>query len=134
MRALRYAAVDGPLELVEVPSPACPDDGVVLSVAATGVCRSDWHAWRGHDPVSMPDIAGHEFAGAVAAVGPLVRNWQRGDRVMACRGNDQGGRCKRCDRPLERQLTSLESTGSLPSGRLHMASFTPRHDSQGNHW
>jgi alcohol dehydrogenase len=24
--------------------------GVVLKVEATGVCRSDWHGWVGHDP------------------------------------------------------------------------------------
>lgn len=95
MRALRYAAVDGPLELVDVPSPVCPDDGVVVDVVATGVCRSDWHAWRGHDPVTLPHVPGHEFAGTVAAVGRDVRNWRPGDRVtvpfvLAC------GRCEYC--------------------------------------
>ncbi len=95
MRALRYAAVDGPLDLVDVPPPACPDDGVVVDVAATGVCRSDWHAWRGHDPVALPHIPGHELAGTVAAVGREVRNWHPGDRVtvpfvLAC------GRCEYC--------------------------------------
>ena len=83
MRALRYAVVDGPLELVDVDDPVCPDDGVVLDVAVTGVCRSDWHAWRGHDPVALPHIPGHEFAGTVSAVGGSVRRWQPGDRVTA---------------------------------------------------
>ena len=23
-------------------------------MGATGVCRSDWHAWQGHDPVALP--------------------------------------------------------------------------------
>ena len=26
----------------------------------TGVCRSDWHAWKGHDPVALPHIPGHD--------------------------------------------------------------------------
>lgn len=95
MRALRYAAVDGPLELLDVPSPICPDDGVVVDVVATGVCRSDWHAWRGHDPVNLPHIPGHELAGTVAAVGRDVHDWHPGDRVtvpfvLAC------GRCEYC--------------------------------------
>lgn len=83
MRALRYNESNGPLELADVPAPVCPDDGIVLDVAATGVCRSDWHAWRGHDPVALPLIPGHEFAGTIAAVGPLVRRWSVGDRVTA---------------------------------------------------
>jgi alcohol dehydrogenase len=67
--------------LTEVPDPACPDDGVVLSVGATGVCRSDWHAWKGHDPVRLPHIPGHELAGTVAQTGPGVSRWRAGDRV-----------------------------------------------------
>lgn len=83
MKALRFAELDGPLDLVEVAAPDCPPDGVVLDVAASGVCRSDWHAWKGHDPVALPHIPGHEFAGTVAAVGPLVREWTVGDRVTS---------------------------------------------------
>ena len=83
MRALRYAAVDGPLELVDIAAPTCPDDGVIVDVAATGVCRSDWHAWRGHDPVELPHVPGHEFAGLIARVGPQVARWRPGDRVTA---------------------------------------------------
>jgi alcohol dehydrogenase len=81
MRAVRYDEVAGPLRVVEVAAPRCPDDGVVLNVRATGVCRSDWHAWRGHEPVALPHIPGHEYAGVVAAIGPEVRSWQAGDRV-----------------------------------------------------
>jgi len=47
------------------------------------VCRSDWHAWKGHDPVVLPHIGGHEFAGVVVAAGPEVTQWQAGDRVTA---------------------------------------------------
>lgn len=83
MRALRFAELNGPLELVEIEAPECSPDGVLLDIAATGVCRSDWHAWKGHDPVALPHIPGHEFAGTVAAVGPLVRNFSVGDRVTS---------------------------------------------------
>jgi len=56
---------------------------VLVRVAATGVCRSDWHAWLGHDPVALPHIPGHELAGVVAEVGPGVSRWRVGDRVTA---------------------------------------------------
>jgi alcohol dehydrogenase len=83
MRAVRYDAVGATPRVLDVPAPRCPDDGVLVDVAATGVCRSDWHAWRGHDPVALPHIGGHEFAGVVAAVGPRVRDWAVGDRVTS---------------------------------------------------
>jgi D-arabinose 1-dehydrogenase-like Zn-dependent alcohol dehydrogenase len=67
--------------LTRVADPGCPDDGVVLSVGATGVCRSDWHAWKGHEPVALPHIPGHELAGTVAEAGPAVTRWHVGDRV-----------------------------------------------------
>ncbi len=53
----------------------------MLSVGATGLCRSDWHAWQGHDPVPLPQIPGHELAGTVVQVGSKVTGWQTGDRV-----------------------------------------------------
>ncbi len=81
MKAVVYGAYGDPAVVREVPEPACASDGVVIAVRATGVCRSDWHAWRGHEPVTLPHIAGHEFAGTVAEVGADVRNWQVGDCV-----------------------------------------------------
>ena len=66
MRAVRYSAVGALPTLVEIDDPVCPPDGVVVEVAATGLCRSDWHAWRGHEPVALPHVPGHEYAGTVA--------------------------------------------------------------------
>nr|WP_156607656.1 alcohol dehydrogenase catalytic domain-containing protein [Auraticoccus cholistanensis] len=81
--------------MVERPAPRCPADGVVVRVEATGVCRSDWHAWRGHDPVPLPMVPGHEFAGTVHEVGADVRGWRVGQRVTA--PFVQGcGRCSWC--------------------------------------
>jgi alcohol dehydrogenase len=81
MKAIAYQDYGVPPALTEVPAPACPDGGAVLEVRATGVCRSDWHAWRGHDPVTLPHIPGHELAGVVAEVGAGVTLWRAGDRV-----------------------------------------------------
>lgn len=95
MRAVVYDAIGAPPTVREVPAPLCPLDGVLVAVGATGVCRSDWHAWRGHDPVILPHIPGHELAGTVAAVGAEVQCWRVGDRVtvpFAC----GCGRCEVC--------------------------------------
>ncbi|GID97953.1 alcohol dehydrogenase [Amorphoplanes digitatis] len=85
----------------DVPDPEPPEGGVVVAVRATGLCRSDWHGWRGHDPdIRLPHVPGHEFAGVIAAVGPGVEGWRPGDRVTApficacgtcpaCRAGDQ---------------------------------------------
>jgi len=81
MRAVVYSGYGVNPELTHVPDPACPHDGVVIAVGATGVCRSDWHAWQGHEPVALPHIGGHELAGVVAATGPSVTGWHAGDRV-----------------------------------------------------
>ena len=96
MRALVFEAFGGPLEVRTVADPAVPDGGVVVRVGATGVCRSDWHGWQGHDDdVRLPHVPGHELAGTVEAVGAGVRRWRAGDRVTvpfvcAC------GRCASC--------------------------------------
>jgi alcohol dehydrogenase len=81
MRAVVFDRYGEVPTLREVPPPRCPDDGVVVAVGATGVCRSDWHAWRGHDPVTLPHIPGHELAGTIVEIGPQVRRLAVGDRV-----------------------------------------------------
>lgn len=95
MRAVSYAAYAEPPVLMDVPDPSCPPDGVVIRVRATGVCRSDWHAWLGHDPVPLPMVPGHELAGTVEIVGSGVSRWRAGDRVtvpFAC----GCGQCEQC--------------------------------------
>ena len=43
--------------------------GVVIKVEATGLCRSDWHGWVGHDTdIVLPHVPGHELAGVVESV------------------------------------------------------------------
>jgi D-arabinose 1-dehydrogenase-like Zn-dependent alcohol dehydrogenase len=81
VRAVVYSDYGATPTVQEVPDPVCPEAGAVLAVGATGVCRSDWHAWKGHEPVALPHIPGHELAGTVVEVGPAVRRWRPGDRV-----------------------------------------------------
>lgn len=95
MRAVVFDSFGGPLRVVDAPRPECATDGVVIDVRATGVCRSDWHAWRGHDPVTLPHVPGHEFAGEIAQIGSQVSRFAVGERVtvpfvVGC------GRCDWC--------------------------------------
>jgi alcohol dehydrogenase len=84
MRAVMYEQFGARLELRDLPDPEPPAGGVLVEVRATGLCRSDWHGWRGHDTdIRLPHVPGHEFAGRIAAVGTGVRDWQAGDRVTA---------------------------------------------------
>jgi len=82
MKAILYEAFSQPPKLVTLPDPAPEPDGVVVRVGATGVCRSDWHGWVGHDPdIALPHVPGHELAGTIEAVGNAVTRWRVGDRV-----------------------------------------------------
>ncbi|HZB75859.1 MAG TPA: alcohol dehydrogenase catalytic domain-containing protein [Solirubrobacteraceae bacterium] len=97
MRAAVFHQHGGPLAVEEVPDPAPPRDGVVVEVGATGICRSDWHAWQGHDPdVAPPHVPGHELAGTVVAAGPEVGRVALGDRVTVpfCLGCGRCGPCR----------------------------------------
>ncbi|MEV8100247.1 zinc-binding dehydrogenase [Kitasatospora sp. NPDC085879] len=81
MRAMVLDNIGGRLEVREVAIPVPPVGGVAVQVYATGLCRSDWHAWAGHDDIALPHVPGHELAGVVAAVGAGVEKWSVGDRV-----------------------------------------------------
>lgn len=82
MNSIYFTQFKGPLSVVEIPIPDPTDHGVVIKVEATGLCRSDWHAWMGHDSdISLPHVPGHEFAGIISAIGNAVTNFKVGDRV-----------------------------------------------------
>ncbi|ONI61523.1 alcohol dehydrogenase [Leifsonia sp. ALI-44-B] len=84
MRAIVYDRFGTTPEVREVEAPTAPEGGVVIRVAASGLCRSDWHAWAGHDDtVHLPHVPGHEFVGTIEQVGAGVSNWSVGDRVTS---------------------------------------------------
>lgn len=101
MKAVLYEAFGQIPAIRTVPDPEPAPHGVVIRVTASGMCRSDFHAWGGHDAtVALPHVPGHELAGIVEAAGRDVRNWRAGDRVTVpfvggcgacpqCRGGNQ---------------------------------------------
>ncbi len=96
MKAVYYEAFGQPPVLADVADPEPGPEGVVIKVEATGLCRSDWHGWMGHDPdIRLPHVPGHELAGVIVATGRQVIRWRSGDRVTVpfvggC------GRCPEC--------------------------------------
>lgn len=82
MRAVVYESFSATPKIMNVEDPTPENHGVVIKVEATGVCRSDWHGWMGHDPdIVLPHVPGHEFAGIIEAVGEEVKRFKVGDRV-----------------------------------------------------
>jgi D-arabinose 1-dehydrogenase-like Zn-dependent alcohol dehydrogenase len=121
MRAVVYDDFGAEPEVRTVPDPVPSPHGAVIRVEATGLCRSDWHGWRGHDPDvtrdSLPHVPGHEVAGIVEVTGDSVTGWQPGDRVIvpfigAC------GRCASCVRG-EQQICERQTQ----PGFTHWGSF-----------
>jgi alcohol dehydrogenase len=96
MRAMYFDTFGKTPEIRDVPDPEPTEGGVVVKVEATGLCRSDWHGWMGHDPdIRLPHVPGHELAGTVVARGRGVLRYKVGDRVTVpfvsgC------GRCPEC--------------------------------------
>jgi alcohol dehydrogenase len=82
MNSIYFTQFKGPLSVIDIPIPVAADQGVVIKVEATGLCRSDWHAWMGHDSdIALPHVPGHEFAGVISEIGSAVTKFKVGDRV-----------------------------------------------------
>jgi threonine 3-dehydrogenase len=85
MRALAKARPGPGLELVERPVPVPGPGEVLLEMAATSICGTDYHLFQwdhwAAEIMSPPTILGHELAGNVAATGSGVTRVREGDLV-----------------------------------------------------
>jgi alcohol dehydrogenase len=100
MKAAVFHGAEEPLRVEEVEPPTADEDQIVVETDACGICRSDWHAWKGdwdHMGVVPTDglIFGHEPAGTVVEVGDDVERFREGDNVTVpfCLGD---GTCEHC--------------------------------------
>jgi D-arabinose 1-dehydrogenase-like Zn-dependent alcohol dehydrogenase len=120
MRAALLIEYDSPLTVTSVSVPDLTPAGAVVRVDACGVCRSDWHVWKGDwrwrmNP-SLPHILGHEVAGEVVAVGREVRNFSPGMKVtlpfhLSC------GHCSWCESGQSNLCDTYTAIGfSVPGG------------------
>jgi threonine dehydrogenase-like Zn-dependent dehydrogenase len=89
MQALIYAAPHQ-MELRDMPSPPPEAGSQRLRVDAVGICGSDLHAFKGHDPRRVPPmVLGHEFVGT-ALDGALAGQRFTANPIFAC------GTCRYC--------------------------------------
>jgi len=131
MKAGIYKEFSGKIVVQEVPIPSISKDGVLIQVMATGVCRSDWHGWVGHDAdvqhLGLPHCPGHEFSGVVRKVGSLVKTFQQGDRVaipfiLSC------GNCHHCHDSRPTVCAHQEQPGFTQWGSFAEFVSIPRAD------
>ena len=100
MKAAVLEALRKPLVVKDMPDPQCFPNGAVIRVEANGICRSDWHAWMGDWSwfglvLPLPHVLGHEFCGVVEEVGPEIKNFKKGDRVVVPFSQGEGS-CEYC--------------------------------------
>jgi len=82
MRAAIFRSFRGAISIEDLPDPSPAEHAAVIELKACGICRSDWHAWMGHDPdIKLPHVPGHELSGVIVSVGKSVRNFREGQPV-----------------------------------------------------
>lgn len=91
MKAVVLEKFGGPevLEVREVPDPKPREHEILVRVRAAGINRADLLQRQGKYPApkdSPQQIPGLEFAGEVAALGPMANKWRVGDRVFGIVG------------------------------------------------
>ncbi|MEU2349397.1 alcohol dehydrogenase catalytic domain-containing protein [Modestobacter sp. NPDC049651] len=106
--------VPGGTELTELPDPTPAPDGVVVEVAACGLCGSDVHAVE-QGMTTEGQVLGHEFGGRVVALGREVTGWQLGQAV-AVDPLGSCGSCRDCRRGLPFRCAALPNIGITAPG------------------
>jgi L-iditol 2-dehydrogenase len=112
------------VEVRDIPTPDCPEDGLLIKIDSVGLCGSDVRTYAvGSAKINYPVILGHENAGIVAAVGRRAAGYAVGDRVVAnpaipC------GKCYYCVNKMPGLCDTLEVAGtSFPGGFAHYMVF-----------
>ena len=84
MKALRwYGKEKVKVEEVSIPTVTDPED-VVCKITGTTICGSDLHLYQKEImQLQSGDILGHEWMGIIDEVGPGVKKFKKGDRVVA---------------------------------------------------
>ncbi|KAF5711111.1 formaldehyde dehydrogenase [Fusarium mundagurra] len=101
---------------------------IIIKVHAAGLCGSELHIYRGHQPSDTGFIMGHEFTGTVVQIGSAVKTINIGDKVVApftasCCFFCNNGCSARC---VESQLFGCETLdgGQAEYVRIPMADGT----------
>ena len=115
----------GQLDITERSRPEPAAGEVRVKVKLAGICGSDSHIYRGHNPFAKyPRVIGHEFFGIIDAVGegvPAERLGQRVsvDPVISC------GHCYPCSVGKPNVCTSLVVLGVHRDGGFSEYAVVP---------
>lgn len=111
------------LELEDRPIPEPGPGEVLVRVRSCGFCATDYKAIKGiRRNVSFPLIPGHEPAGVVAAVGPLVTNVKEGDEVII-QPSGYCGLCRNCRLGMTHYCEHAYTTGGDGPDDVRPGSF-----------
>lgn len=132
MKAAVLEAFDQLLVVRQVEDPTPDAAGAVVRVEACGICRSDWHLWKGDwswlgARPPLPAVLGHEFCGVVEAVGPAVTRFRPGARVVTP-FHHADGTCPRCQVGEHNHCENRTFPGSSYYGGYGRFTHVPRAD------
>ena len=124
---MKSIVVQQPNELVieERPLPVPGVGEVRVKISLAGICGSDSHIYRGHNPFAKyPRVIGHEFFGVIDAVGEGVTDKYHGQRVcvdpvISC------GHCYPCSVGKPNVCTSLVVLGVHRDGGFSEYAVVP---------
>ena len=113
MKAVVFHGKDVGLKIEDIPVPRIGDDGILVKVAACGVCHTDLHYIEHGVPTfkKPPIVLGHEASGIVEEVGANVTHVKKGQRVLipavlTC------GRCAACRQGRENICSNMQMVGN----------------------
>jgi (R,R)-butanediol dehydrogenase/meso-butanediol dehydrogenase/diacetyl reductase len=98
----------GVITVEERPVPRPGPDQLVVRVHRCGICGSDIHQLRDGWGFKPGAVAGHEWTGVIAAVGPDVAGWLVGERVVGG-SSPKCGHCRRCQEGKPSQCENRHS-------------------------
>src|SRR6266540_3488956 len=84
---------------------------VLVRFEAAGLCHSDDHVRTGDVPVRYPMVGGHEGAGVVEKIGPMVERVKVGDRIV-CSFIPVCGTCRPCSTGAQNLCESGRNAGT----------------------
>lgn len=124
----------GEFSLEEVSRPAAPEGGLLVKVAACGLCGSDLRTLKwGHRKVRLPWIIGHEICGAIVETGKGYSGTWRAGQSLCIGPLAYCGWCEFCVRKQMEYCLNYEEIGQKwPGGFAEYISIPPECISLGN--